>query len=254
MSTRALAVRPAAQASGRLRRAAEHYVKNGCKLIRPSLIYAGYAPATADNPTVNGLGHDRLVQVAAHWSKGGQATARSYLGDAIRTLTDMMNDSTEPAQARGAAAKIIIDVAGKEKAETNTSEVTAEEQAKWISLIRHWKRVFLRRGILVGMDICPDCAHGALPGVYENSRGVRLLASLNYALGKGPMPAWMEGEEDEGLLGPEGDSQPSDVIEAEIVEEQEGGGRGPTLDVGHAESLGDSELPPDAGPDPTDTE
>ena len=221
MST-ALTVRPAASASGRLRRAAEHYVKNGCKHLRPSLIWAGYAPATADNPTENGLGHDRLVQVAAYWNKGSQATARSHLSDAIATLSDIMNDATEPAQARGAAAKVIIDVSGKEKDGEDGAVVTQEEQGKWIALIRHWKRVFLRRGILVGMEICPDCAHGALPGVYEASRGVRLLASLNYALGKGPMPEWMQGEEDEGLLGPEGDSRPGQIIEAEIVEEQEG--------------------------------
>lgn len=239
MSTRALTVRPAAQASGRLRKAAEHYVRNGCKLLRPSLIYAGYAPATADNPTLNGLGHDRLVQVASHWNKGSQATARSHLADAIATLSDIMNDATEPAQARGAAAKIIIDVSGKEKEGEDTSKVTREEQGKWIALIRHWKRVFLRRGILMGMSVgasnCAAQCYGQTDQVHMATRAERILCELNYALGKGPQPAWMENE-DESLLGSESDTRPGTYIEAEVVEER-----------------ADPE-PPDTGSGPTDTE
>ena len=227
--SRALVVRPPAQASGRLRRAAEHYVRGGCKHIRPSLIFAGYAPTTADNPRLNGLDHDRLVSVASHWNKGSTATARSHLSDAIACLADMMIDTTESAQARGAAAKIIIDVSQKEKAETDTSTTSAEEQAKWIALIRHWKRTFLRRGLLMGASMYDREGEydGMGPYTHKAQRAQNLLASLNYALGKGPMPAWMEaeirqGEEDEGILRPEGDPRHEEVIEAEIVEEQEG--------------------------------
>jgi hypothetical protein len=191
--TTALATRDArdpAKASGRLRRAAEHYVKSGFKAIGPSLVWAGYSKMTAREPTKNGYTHDWMLAVARYWSKGSQMTAQAHLSKAIAALGNMVDDPSAPHAARGAAAKIIIDVAGKEKEGDNTAEVRAEEQAKWMSLIRHWKRTFLRRGIMIGMGC------GAPAPAHKQTRAHRLLAELNYVLGKGEMPDWMEREED----------------------------------------------------------
>jgi hypothetical protein len=233
------AYKPPSQASGRLRKAAEHYVRNGCKAIAPSLIYAGYSAMTASHPRKNNLTHDRLVQVAAYWNKGSQATARSHLADAIKTLSDMMRDTSEPASARGSAAKVIIDMSMKEAEAGDQHAEASEEQAKWLAQIKHWKRTFLRRGILLGMDA----------DAYDR-RGARLLAELNYALGKGPKPDWLEddGDGEEGLLGPEGDLRPGSYVEAEIVESGDRGAVGVRpADAGERDA-------PGAGADPTGAE
>lgn len=198
LARRGTDTRDPAKASGRLRRAAEHYVKSGCKAIGPSLVWAGYSKMTAREPTKNGYHHDWLIAVARYWSKGGQVTAQAHLSKAIAALGNMVNDPTAPHAARGAAAKIIIDVAGKEAEASSGSEVRGEEQAKWMALIRHWKRTFLRRGIMLGM-----AEHNRLD---NNSRAHRLLAELNYVLGKGPMPQWMQAADD-------------DILDAEIVDE-----------------------------------
>lgn len=194
LARRGTDTRDPAKASGRLRRAAEHYVKSGCKAIGPSLVWAGYSKMTAREPTKNGYHHDWLIAVARYWSKGGQVTAQAHLSKAIAALGNMVNDPTAPHAARGAAAKIIIDVAGKEAEASSGSEVRGEEQAKWMALIRHWKRTFLRRGIMLGL--------------HNEARAGKLLDELNYVLGKGPMPGWMETDESD-----------LPVLDAEIVDE-----------------------------------
>ncbi len=208
--------RDPARASGRLRRAAEHYVKSGCRAIGPSMVWAGYSQMTAREPTKNGYTHDWLVSVARYWNKGTQEVARAHLGAAIRALAEMVHDPMIAPQARGAAAKTIIDVAAKEREKESTAEVSEEEQAKWMILIRHQKRALLRRGILLGI-----AANDNFEAPDPDHRAFMLLERLNYLLGKGPRPeGWEEEDGDSGVQRPEGDSRHDSYIEAEVVEEQ----------------------------------
>ena len=208
MTTTALTVRDPrqdkrepARASGRCRRAAEHYVRHGCKSLGPSLLWAGYSAWTAKEPSKNGFTHDWMLSVARYWNKGSQITARAHLAKAIAALADMVDDPEVGPAARGAAAKTIIDVAKKEEETEDKVLATAEDQAKYMNLVRHWKRVFFRRGLLLGRH---------LPAVKKNpalrKRAFLMLANLNYILDKGPKPeGWDEPPQD-------------DVIEAEVVE------------------------------------
>jgi hypothetical protein len=222
--------RDPAKASGRCRKAAEHYVKGGCKAIGPSLVWAGFSPHTASDPTRNGYSHDWLVEVARYWNKGSQVTARAYLNRAIGALGAMVDDPQVAPQARGAAAKTLIDVAAKEREQQDTVEVAAEEQAKWMNLIRHWKRTFLRRGLRMGL-----LAEGATTPL-QRDRPIRLLAELDWVLGKGPLPDWMKTEEEtdgEGVQRPEGGPRPetdgdAEILEADIISEETIAGTGPT--------------------------
>jgi hypothetical protein len=211
--------RDPAHASARCRRAAEHYVKNGCKFIGPSLVFAGYSESTARDPRKNGYTHEWLVQVAGYYNRGAQATAKSHLADAIKVMADIMHDNTAATAARGTAAKVLIDVGTKEKEATEGQRDLSAEQAKWIAQIKHWKRTFLRRGIRMGLLVEGGTQH-------QRDRAIMLLDRLNYLLGKGACPAGYmdDGEEDgeirSGLLGPEGGPRPEYDAEAEIVEEE----------------------------------
>lgn len=245
--------RSPAFASGRLRKAAEHYVRNGCKALKPSLMYGGYTENTASEPTKNGLTHDRLVQVASYWNRGAQQTARAHLGQAITRLHQLMNDPAAPAAAQGAAAKTIIDVAAKEAEKDDGFKVAAEEQGKWMSLIKHQKRALLRRGILMGVAACIGQIDGipegpVPPGVWKTNgkRTMRLLERLNYLLGKGPCPEeWME-EDGESVLGSEGDPRHGSYVDAEVLEIRQG--------AGQDEAVHDASDPSESGPSPADPE
>ncbi len=231
MTNVALAVggrtRDPAHASARCRRAAEHYVKGGCKYIGPSLVWAGYSSFTAREPRKNGYTHDWLIQVAGYWNKGSQATAKSYLAEAIVCMRDLMHNPNAGAAARGSAAKVLIDYGSKEEDKTEGTRDYGEEQAKWMAQIKHWKRVFLRRGILLGMELSECPAEMWPPDAEQMPRQYRikeLLARLNYLLGKGPRPdGFMEEEEDgevcTGLQRLEGDPRSETIVDAEIVEE-----------------------------------
>lgn len=202
--------RDPAKASGRCRRAAQHYVENGFKSIGPSLLWAGYSSWTAREPTKNGYTHDWLLSVARYWNKGSQQTARAHLAKAIARLGQMI-DHDNPTIA-GQAAKTIIDVAGKEAEKDDRVEVSIEEQAKWMAQIRRWKRVFLRRGILIGtqLGLCLRDNGDPMQGSVTERRAHMLLAELDWVLGKGPRPDWIEVEsEPEGITGPAPTADPT---------------------------------------------
>lgn len=237
--------RDPAHASGRLRKAAEHYVRNGCKVLYASLIFAGYTHQTARDPAKNGLGHDRLVRVASYHNRGAQQTARSLLSRAIKHLGDTVDNQAAAPAIRGYAAKVIIDTAGREAEKDDTSKISEEEQGKWMALIKHQKRTLLRRGLYIGFEAMTEAAAGERG--FWTERAERLYQELDWALGKGPRPEWMEGE-DEELQRPEGDPQPGSYVEAEVLQITDGvdpaGADGPEPEGR------DSDASPEAGAGP----
>jgi len=218
---------PAKLASGRLRKAAEHYVRNGCKSIGPSLIHAGYTAFTASQPTKNGYSHDRLVEIASCHSKGGVETAKRMMPRAIAALGDLLQDDAVSDQVRAMTAKVLLDFGLKEQETENVAEIATDEQAKWMAQIRYWKRTFLRRGIMLGRHLGrSDFQDGEWN--HFQIRAERLLSELDWALGKGPKPAWMviDEHETDGVQRPEGDLRQAPYIDAEVVENEEDGGPG----------------------------
>ncbi len=208
--------RDPAYASGRLRKAAEHYVRNGCRAMYASLVYAGYTHQTARDPAKNNLGHDRLVKVAAYHNRGAQQTAQSLLSMAIKHLGDQVQNEECNPSVRAGAAKVIIDAAGREAEKDDTSKTSEEEQGKWMALIKHQKRTALRRGLYIGFEAMTEAAAGERG--FWTERAERLYQELDWALGKGPRPEWMgDADEQEGILRSEGDLRPGSYVEAEGV-------------------------------------
>ena len=217
---------PAKLASGRLRKAAEHYVRGGCKAIGPSLIHAGYTAFTASQPSKNGYTHDRLVEVASCHSKAGVETAKRMMPRALAALGELLSDPDVSDQVRGMTAKVLLDFGMKERETENVAEVAVDEQAKWMAQIRYWKRTFFRRGIMLGVHL----GRGQFQDGEWNHfqvRAERLLKELNWALGKGPKPQWMvidDEHETDGVLGSEGDLRQEPYIDIEVVADEEAGG------------------------------
>jgi hypothetical protein len=65
-----------------------------------------------------------------------------------------------------------------------------------------------------------------------------MLAELNWAVGKGPRPEWMEGEDEDEqrLLGHEGGARPESYIDAEVISESHQLPAGPSGDAPDAGS------------------
>jgi len=191
---------PAKLASGRLRKAAEHYVRGGCKAIGPSLIHAGYTAFTASQPSKNGYTHDRLVEVASCHSKAGVETAKRMMPRALAALGELLSDPDVSDQVRGMTAKVLLDFGMKERETENVAEVAVDE----------------RRGQFQDGE-----------WNHFQVRAERLLKELNWALGKGPKPQWMvidDEHETDGVLGSEGDLRQEPYIDIEVVADEEAGG------------------------------